>query len=146
MLRQNLQYSKNNSDIMFCHNCVMQYSMTVITTSSTHTAESEKWMQKRSDWFICRNNMSNHTDLIELQEEHIKVRIVITDRFSPTNEANLSWSADGCIPMDYFNYVSRFTVLIIYLIMESLVFIMWTDPAEETFSTVFLCGLIIMYY
>lgn len=58
----------------------------------------------------------------------------------------MQWSTDGCIPIDYFNYISRFIVLMIYLIIESLVFIiMWTDLTKETFSIV-LPGLTVMYY
>lgn len=58
----------------------------------------------------------------------------------------MQWSADGCIAIDYFNYISGFIVLMIYLIIESLAFIiMWPDLAKETFSIV-LPGLIVMYY
>ncbi len=58
----------------------------------------------------------------------------------------MQWSTDSCFPKDYFNYISRFIVLMIYLIIELLVFIItWTDLTKETFSIV-LPGLSVMYY
>lgn len=58
----------------------------------------------------------------------------------------MQWTTDGCIAIDYFNYNSRFIVLMIYLIIDLLVFIiMWTDLNKETF-TVVLPGLTVIYY
>lgn len=58
----------------------------------------------------------------------------------------MQWSTDGRIQIVHFNYISGFIVLMIYLIIESLVFIiMSTDLAKETISIV-LPELSVMYY